>query len=222
MPDIKSFSKCQVLFDSSKPTANTPFHVNFMSPQLKHKWCEGRTISVLCFLSLSALSNITLCAEEVGSQYTLLPEGSRHRFVHSASFHLCILGIYVIFWYIRGNSPWRFFQRFLHSWDHVLSHFSRLQLFATVWTIARQALLSTGFSRQEYWSGLPFPPPGDLPNPGIQHVSLNLLHWQAGSLPLAPPRKPWDHTRVKSVLRIEWKQIWVSLLTPTNGFRKVP
>ena len=48
-----------------------------------------------------------------------------------------------------------------------------------------------GFSRQGYWSGLPCPPPGDLPNPGMEPVSLTInLHWQAGSLPLAPPGKP--------------------------------
>ena len=46
-----------------------------------------------------------------------------------------------------------------------LSHFSGVRLFVTPWTIARQAPLSMGFSRQEYWSGLPCPPPGDLPNP---------------------------------------------------------
>ena len=46
------------------------------------------------------------------------------------------------------------------------------------------------FSRQEYWRGLPCPPPGGLPNPGIEPASLSLLHWQAGSLPLAPPGKP--------------------------------
>ena len=46
-----------------------------------------------------------------------------------------------------------------------------------------------GFSRQEYWSGLSWPSPGDLPNPGIEPVSL-MLHWQTGSLPLAPPGKP--------------------------------
>ena len=45
-------------------------------------------------------------------------------------------------------------------------------LFATLWTVAGQAPLSMGFSRQEYWSGLPCPPPGDLPNPGIQPASL--------------------------------------------------
>ena len=54
----------------------------------------------------------------------------------------------------------------------VLSHFSRAQLFATLWTVACQAPLSMQFSRQEYWSGLPCPPPGDLPKLGIEPVSL--------------------------------------------------
>ena len=54
----------------------------------------------------------------------------------------------------------------------MLSHFSHDQLFANLWTAARQGLLSMGFSRQEYWSGLPHPPPGDLPNPGIEPASL--------------------------------------------------
>ena len=45
---------------------------------------------------------------------------------------------------------------------------SRVRLFATPWTVAYQAPLSMGFSRQEYWSGLPFPSPGDHPNPGIE------------------------------------------------------
>ena len=54
----------------------------------------------------------------------------------------------------------------------VLSHFSRVQPFVTPWTVARQAPLSVGFSRQEYWSGLPCPPPPDLPNPGIGPASL--------------------------------------------------
>ena len=54
----------------------------------------------------------------------------------------------------------------------VLSCFSRVQLFSTLWTVAHQAPLSMGFSRQEYWSGLPFPTPEDLPNPGIKPTSL--------------------------------------------------
>ena len=54
----------------------------------------------------------------------------------------------------------------------MLSHFSHVQLFATPWTIAHQAPLSMVFSKQEYWSGLPFPPPGNLPDPGIEPGSL--------------------------------------------------
>ena len=54
----------------------------------------------------------------------------------------------------------------------MLSCFSRVQLFATLWTVACQAPLSKGFSRQEYWSGLPCPPPGDLSDPGIESASL--------------------------------------------------
>ena len=57
----------------------------------------------------------------------------------------------------------------LCSCTQLLSH---LRLFVTPWTIACQAPLSLGFSRQEYWRGLPFPPPGDLPDPGIKPTSL--------------------------------------------------
>ena len=53
----------------------------------------------------------------------------------------------------------------------VLSHLIHVQLFVILWTIAHQAPLSMGFSRQEYQSGLPCPPPGDRPNPGIKPVS---------------------------------------------------
>jgi len=60
----------------------------------------------------------------------------------------------------------------------VLSRFSRVRLFATLWSTARQAPLSMGFSGQEYGSGLPWPPPGDLPDPVIEHMPLCLLHWQ--------------------------------------------
>ena len=54
----------------------------------------------------------------------------------------------------------------------MLSHFSCALLFATLWTLVRQAPLSTGFSRQEYWTGLPCSPPGDLPDPGIEPLSF--------------------------------------------------
>ena len=54
----------------------------------------------------------------------------------------------------------------------LLSHFSRIQLFATLWTIYHQTPIYMGFSMQEYWSGLSCPPPGDLPNPEIKTASL--------------------------------------------------
>ena len=67
-----------------------------------------------------------------------------------------------------------------HSSVCVLSH---VQLFATSWTVAHQAPLSMEFSRQENWSGVPFPSPGDLPNPRIKPASLSSLAL-ASSLPL--------------------------------------
>ena len=69
-------------------------------------------------------------------------------------------------------------------------HFSCVRLFAILSTVAHQAPLSVGFSRQEYWSGLSCPPPGDLPNPGIEPTSLKSPALAGGSLPIAPPRKP--------------------------------
>ena len=64
---------------------------------------------------------------------------------------------------------------------------SLVRLFVTPWTVAYQAPTSMGFSRQEYWSGLPFPFPGDLPNPGIEPRSPAL---QADSLLFEPPGRP--------------------------------
>ena len=63
-------------------------------------------------------------------------------------------------------------------------------LFLTLWTVALQAPLSMGSSEQEYWTGLPCPPPEDLPDPGIEPVSLMSPALANGSLPLAPPGKP--------------------------------
>src|SRR5574340_452792 len=64
---------------------------------------------------------------------------------------------------------------------------TRLQLFATPWTVDYQARSSMGFSRQEYWSGLPFPSPGDLHDPGIEP---GLPIFQADALTSEPPGKP--------------------------------
>ena len=89
---------------------------------------------------------------------------------YSSSFESCL----------RGNM-------IIHP--SILSHFSCVQLSATLWTKACQASLSMGFSMQEYWSGLPCSPPGDLPNPGIEPRSPTL---QADSLPSEPPGRPFE------------------------------
>ena len=85
---------------------------------------------------------------------------------------------------------------FFPTWDlyyftvceSMLSCFCRVWLFVMLWPVAHQSPLFVGFSRQEYWSELPCPPPGDLLDPGILRLTC-LLHWQAGSLPLLPSGK---------------------------------
>ena len=78
--------------------------------------------------------------------------------------------------------------------DHTLSKdvraqslVSHVRLFTTPWTVAHQTPLSMGFPSQEYWSGLPFPSPGDLPNPGIELASPALV---SRSFTTEPPGKP--------------------------------
>ena len=78
---------------------------------------------------------------------------------------------------------------------HLFMHAKLLQSCLTLcnqWTVACQAPLSMEFSSHEYWSGLPCPPPGNLPDSGVKPVSLHLLRWQAGSLLLEPPGKLSD------------------------------
>ena len=80
----------------------------------------------------------------------------------------------------------------------MLSHLSHVQLFETLWTTAHEAPLSMEFSRREYWSGLPFPSPGDLPDPEIEPRSPAL---QADFLPSEPPRKV--KVKVKSLSHVQ-------------------
>ena len=86
---------------------------------------------------------------------------------------------------------------------------SHVRFFATPRTVARQAPLSMGFSRQEYWSGLPFPPPGELLNSKIEPRSPAL---QADSLPSEPPGKPRSGTAAAKSL-----QSYPTLCDPTDG-----
>ena len=91
--------------------------------------------------------------------------------------------------------------------------------FMTPWTVAVQAPLSMGFSKQEYWSGLPCPPPGDLPDPGIEPCLLCLLHRQAASLPLRPRKPHFTRGSVQtSVLRSQFSAPFPSPAVPTSPF----
>ena len=91
----------------------------------------------------------------------------------------------------------------------MFSHFSRVWLFGTPWTVARQAPLSMWFSRQESWSGLPCLPPGNLPDPGIKSESPAL---QANSLPLSHQAN--SRNRVGSQTQV----CWTSLLQCSRDF----
>ena len=103
----------------------------------------------------------------------------------------------------------------LTVWCHacVLSLFSRVQLFAMPWTIIHQAPLSMGFSRQEDWSGLPFPPPGDLLDPGIKPKSFQLCLTLCDSMDCRPPGSSGHGTLQARILE------WVAMLSSRGSSR---
>ena len=102
----------------------------------------------------------------------------------------------------------------MHAWYAcMISHFSHVWLFTAPCTVACQAPLSMGFSRQEYWSVLPFPPPGDLPIQGSNPHLLHLLHWQVGSLPLVVPGKP--HVLIYHITQLKH----LALPSPKSDFK---
>ena len=85
---------------------------------------------------------------------------------------------------------------------------SHVRLFAAPWTVAHQAPLSIGCSRQEYWSGLPFPPPGALPHPGIKPTFLSSPAWAGGFFTMIATWEAWMLVggQCKSLL---WMEKWV-------------
>ena len=109
--------------------------------------------------------------------------------------------------YLPSNSPdlnppcTTFFTTLATNQKVKVKSLSHVQLLATPWTVAYQAPPSMGFSRQEYWNGLPFPSPGDLPNPGIKPWSPS---FQADALPSEPSGKPPTNQR-PHVLMYAWK-----------------
>ena len=92
--------------------------------------------------------------------------------IHSMCPTMCYMGKYssaTLQFFIKQNLPQIIAA--IRMCACILSHFSSVQLFATLWTVAFQVPLSMEFSRQEYWSGLSCPPPGNLLNPRIEHTS---------------------------------------------------
>ena len=95
---------------------------------------------------------------------------------------------------------------------------SHVQLFATLWTVAYQAPPSMEFSRQEYWNGLPFPSPGDLPSPGIEPGSPT---WWADALPFEPLGNPTGYKVMLKILQARLQQYVNRELPDVQvGFRK--
>ena len=85
--------------------------------------------------------------------------------------HISLSLYFQFFWKLPRSVTAASYSNFCVTFCAMLSHFSRVWLFGTLWTVACQSPLSMGFSGKEYWSGLPFPPPGDLPDPGIKSTS---------------------------------------------------
>ena len=105
---------------------------------------------------------------------------------------------------------------FFDVYECMLNRFAHVQLFVTLWTVAYQAPLSMGFSRQEYWNELPCPPPGDLPDPGIEPAFPVPPEFQLDSLLLSHQGSPLVclHTYLIYIYIIQTyihKYIWVCM-----------
>ena len=103
-------------------------------------------------------------------------------------------------------------QRVKAIWVGGVQLLSHARLFVISWTVARQAPLSVGFSRQKYWSGLPCPSPGDLPDPGIEPASPESSASTGGLFTTVPPGKPWKPQR--GLLAPLWSS-FTSFYSPT-------
>ena len=137
------------------------------------KWCPGQEGQQL------AKSRQDMCPSFMpapGIQCTLSPHQSRTDPI-SITYSLVSINFHVLELLVV-NPRCSLLQPLLHA--RVLSRFSRVLFFATLWTVAHQTPLSMGFSRQEYWSRMPCPPPGDLPDPRIEPKSFMSHAWAGG------------------------------------------
>ena len=146
------------------------------------------------------------------------PDTHRIKFLFFCFFFFFFFGVFSLFacllFNFHGSIVWLNIHTRTRSWLTKLCYLkvkslSHVWLFAIPWTVVYQASLSMGFSRQEYWSGLPFPSPGDLPDPGIEPRSPAL---QADALPSEPPGKP---TRKAHQGSVTWRYTlkWISYIS---------
>ena len=116
-------------------------------------------------------------ARDTGAECHMPPSALKHEYIPSRAL--------TTVWYPQPCSiVW--YYHIGHTKKLKVKSITRVQLFATLWTVAHQAPPSMGFPRQEYWNGLPFPSPGDLPGPRIEPGSTTL---QADTSPSEPPGK---------------------------------
>ena len=142
-------------------------------------WSKGQTMATKSnrFFCWELCEDLQLWREEI-----LLEKFANMHYI-SFSF-LCLFFFFFTLQYCIGFAFLKYFlffesefhlsEFFLWKWSmcvHMCAVLSHVCLFVTAWTVASQSSLSVEFSRQEYWRGVPFPTPGDLPNPGIESVS---------------------------------------------------
>ena len=151
---------------------------------------------------LISLSDLPLLEYRDATEFCVLilyPATLPNSLMSSSCFQVAFLECFYVYVHVTYK-PWQFYF-FLSKLDtfyffyfsdccgcvHACTQSLRcVQLFVTLWTVAYQSPLSMGFSRQEYWSGLPCPSPGDLPNPGVEPMSPVSLTLWADSSPTPP------------------------------------
>ena len=138
--------------------------------------------SALCLIVVQSIGHVQFFA----TPWTAACQASLSFAISYSLLKLMSIELVMLFLWTNRLAIWSLVPLF---GAHVHS-LSRVQLFVTPWTVAHQSSLSMGFPRQECWSGLPFPSPGDLPDPGIKPAFSAL---QADSLPFEPPGKPFSY-----------------------------
>ena len=178
-------------------------------------WHSGILCSWLCKVSILLLPSIHLF-------YFWAPESERFTFkIYNPSLSCCatldkLFNLFELQCFQLSNS-------FLHN--VCMCMLSGGQLLVTPWTVAYQAPLSLGFSRQEYWSGLPFPSPGDLPDPGIEPASLMSPALAGGLFTTESPGKPilYSKNKISPCISIGLvAKLWPTLVTPCTVTQQAP